>query len=173
MPSCVGSESGEITLASCTMRTAKGVVSHFLLSMSNKSAAPVAPMCGESFAPVATMGSKSSKQLAGAVLYDAVALHVCESKQGLGEANHREGRHVLSAGREGTQGWWVKVCLLNNVDKAAYEQDQAPNYIVLILLILIFIYKHTRSHYEFSSTQQLLFIIININILLLLRKMRV
>jgi hypothetical protein len=99
MPSCVGSESGEITLASCQMRTAKGVVSHFLLSMSNKSAAPVAPMCGESFAPVATMGSKGSKQLAGAVLYDANALHVCESKQGLGEANHREGRHVLSAGR--------------------------------------------------------------------------
>jgi hypothetical protein len=47
---------GEITLASCPVRKAKGAVSHVLFSLST-STAPVAQLGRESFAPVVLMGS--------------------------------------------------------------------------------------------------------------------
>jgi GTP cyclohydrolase I len=46
-------------------------------------------------------GAKGSKHPAVAVLCDAV--HVCKSQQGLREANHRQGRHVVQAEKEGSQ----------------------------------------------------------------------
>jgi hypothetical protein len=55
MLGCVGSVVGELTLTTCQMPLPKGLVSHFLASLSCKSSTPVAPMGSKKFAPVTPM----------------------------------------------------------------------------------------------------------------------